>query len=153
MASSTRHSIVVQGGLVRSEAKAGAAGILPGHLLEFNGGNVRKHATADGVNSRLVAVESTHVNPSTTPIIDVAYPNGDNVYYAEGQPGDEFYMLLANNQNAVKGVSRLVSNGDGTLKIAAAVDASLIAGAEVGVPAENLNNTSGAAVRLKVKIT
>ena len=153
MSSSVRHSICAQGGKVRKEKLAGEAGILPGHLLEFSSGEVVTHNVADGVARPIrVAVESDTVNPSATAIIDVPYADGDNVYYVVGQPGDVLYMLLADGQNAVEGVSVLVSNADGTLKIAAAVDATLIAGAQVGVPAESLNNSSGNPARLLVEL-
>lgn len=152
MASSAPHIIALQGGLVRAEETAGEAGIKPGHLLAMSSGELIKHATADGIAlARLVALESPTAEAGTTPAIDTAYADGDSVYYAVGQPGDIFYMWLATANNAVRGVSALVSNGDGTLKIATVSDTTL-AGAVIGVPAENLNNTSGSAARLKVQI-
>lgn len=153
MAATGYRSIVIQGGEVRLEGIAGEAGIKPGHLLEISSGEVVTHNTADGIASPcLVAVESPHANSPTLANIDVPYAEGDTVYYVQAQPGDALYMWLTTANNAVEGVSRLVSTNTGALKVSAAVDATLIAGAQVGVPHESLNNTSGSDARLAVRI-
>jgi len=151
MASSTYHNIALQGAAVRGEALADAA-LTPGHLLEINTDEeVLKHATADGAHlGPLVALESPTADPSASAAIDTAYAAGDTVYYAVGQPGDVYYMSLAANQTAVKGISPLVSNGDGTLKVAV-IGAGTLEGALVGVPAVD-KTTAGAVGRVLVRI-
>lgn len=146
-------TIVVQGDPVREERTAGEAGIIPGHLLAVSSGEFIKHATADGITQKLFA----QVNPRSdislaTAPIDTPYTDGDTVHALRAKPGDVIYAWLATGNNAVAGVSALVSAGTGALKVAAAVDATLIAGAQVAVPHESLNNTSGSNARLKVRI-
>jgi len=152
MASSTYHTIAVQGAAVRGEALAHAA-ITPGHLLAIDTDEeVLAHATADGAHlGPLVALESPTAAAGLTAAINKAYAAGDTVYYAVGQPGDVFYMWLTTANNAVKGISPLVSTGDGALKVAT-LGAGTLEGAIVGVPAEDNNNTSGSNARLLVRI-
>lgn len=152
MSASGYRTVMVQGcdeGLL--EYLAGETAIKPGHLLNISSGAVIKHATADGFTARIFAVESQTADSPTLASIDVPYANGDTVYAVQCEPGDVVYAWLATANNAVKGVSVLVSNGDGTLKIAT-LGAGTFAGAIVGVPDENLNNTSGSASRLAVRI-
>ena len=155
MANDTRNTILIQCEGARREGIAKAAStIIPGDLLAYDGGELKEHATADGVvGAKNVAIESQLAAPTSTGVtIDTAYTAGDTIYFVTPKPGDILYMWLKTGNNAVKGVSALVSDGAGALKIAAAVDATLIAGAQVGVPAENLNNTSGSNSRLAVEI-
>lgn len=156
MAVTGYRTILIRGGAdnhhVREEKLAGEANIKPGHLLAISSGAVIKHATADGVQQSLVAMESAVAESPTANSIDIAYPNGDTVHYVVGRPGDVLYMWLATANDAVEGVSQLVSNGDGTLKLAT-VSATTLEGAVVGVPAESLNNASGSAARLAVRLT
>lgn len=151
MAATGYRTITIKGGNVRGERLAGESGITPGHLLAVSSGKVIKHATADGATLKWVAVESPHASSGTAENIAITYANGDTVYFAEGQPGDEFYMFLANGSNAVEGVSLLFSSGDGTLKVVSN-SASVVEGSLVGFPMESINNNSGGAVRLKVRI-
>lgn len=153
MASSTPHTIAIQGGAARLEETSGEAAIKPGHLLAVSSGEVIKHATADGtVLPVLVALEAVTAAGVAKAAIDSTYDDGDTVYYAVGQPGDVFYMWLATGNNAVDGVSPLGSNGDGTLKVVT-VAAGTLEGSTVGVPVGSLNNASGSAQRLKVRIS
>jgi hypothetical protein len=155
----TEHTIVVKSadkyGVIYREAIADEA-FYPGDLLRFDADEeLELHATADGVLvGKLVAMENqtpdTHTYP-TTAAIDIPYAADDLAYYAEGQPGDVFNMRLAAGEDAVKGITQLVSNGDGTLK-AETVDAATLANAIVGVADEDI--TGGAAVlRCRVRIT
>lgn len=157
MASTTYHTIAIRGGEVRDEgvAKTSSA-ITPGMLLEFDTGELDKHGVDAGVASPvLVALESPTAAAGTTAAIDTAYANGETVYYAVGQPGDVFYMYLAHStgNNAVKGVSKLVSKGNGYLKVNT-VGTAVTDGVLVGVPEENLDNsaTGGSAARIRVRI-
>ena len=155
----TQHTIVVQSGnlngVVRREALADEA-LTPGHLVRFDADEeLEKHGTADGVLvGKLVVLENptpdTYTYP-TTAAIDIPYAANDTCYYAEGVPGDIFNMILASSVTAVKGISQLVSNGDGTLKVAT-VGAGTLAGAVVGVADQDV--TSGTATaRCRVRIT
>lgn len=150
MASSTPHTITLSGGNSRRELLAGGT-IKPGHLLAVSSGAVIAHGTADGGTLKYVALENPTEGSDTTANIDVAYASGDTVYFAQGQPGDVFYMWLTTSNNAVVDVSPLVSTGDGALKVAT-LGATTLEGAIVGYPAESLNNTTGSDARLKVRI-
>lgn len=150
MAATGSRTIVIQGMPPHLERLCSEA-VTPGHLLAVSSGAVIKHATADGVAAPLVAIESPHAHSETAANVDIAYASGDTVYHVQGQSGDVLYMWLATGNNAVDGVSGLYSNGDGTLKVVAA-GAGVLEGALVGFPAESLNNASGSAARLKVRI-
>lgn len=156
MASNTYHTIAIRGLEKRDEAiAAGSAGIKPGMLLGFNStGQVKKHAVAAG-NARptFVALESPTAKPGADAAIDTAYVDGDTVYYATPQAGDVGYLFLAHStgNTAVKGVSTLVSAGNGYVKVAA-LTTGVVQGAIVGVPDESVDNSSGTGpVRLRVK--
>ena len=60
------------------------------------------------------------------------------------------FMTLAASQTATR-ITALVSNGDGTLKIDAAIDATTITGAVIGYPIDPVT-TTGATARIKVRI-
>lgn len=131
------------------EAKAGAAGILPGHLLQRNSaGNFVVHSTAAGMAERIIAREEEYVGGA----IDVAYANGDRVPAWIARPGEQFYMLLATANNIVIG-DYLESNGDGTLRKSthATTNATAAAAVQLFSALEALNNVSGVAQRLKVE--
>lgn len=153
----TEHTIVVKSadrhGVVYREAIADEV-FYPGHLLRFDADEeLEKHATADGVLvGKLVALESqtpdTHTYP-TTAAISIPYAADDTAYYAEGQPGDVFQMFLYNGETVVKGVTQLISNGDGTLK-AETVDAATLANAIVGVADEDATASGDTLIRVRI---
>ena len=151
MAATGYRTVMIQGCEARLEGLAGAGTIKPGHLLTYSSGNVIIHGTADGAQERLFAIESPTADSNTLLSIDVPYANGDTVYMTRPAPGDVVYAFLATANNAVKGVSQLVSNGDGTLKIAV-VSATTLTNSIVGVPEENNNNATGSPVRLKIRV-
>lgn len=155
----TQHTIIIQSGnlngVIYREALADEA-LTPGHLVRFDADEeLELHATADGVLvGKLVVLENptpdTNTYP-TTAAIDIPYAADDTAYYAEGVPSDIFNMILATSVTAVKGISQLVSNGDGTLKVAT-VGTSTLANAVVGVADQDV--TSGTATaRCRVRIT
>jgi hypothetical protein len=150
MASSTPHTIAIQGGDVRRELQAAAA-ITPGHLLEIASGKVQKHSGAAGVlPGVLVALEDPCAVAGTTEAIAVDYDTNDTVYFAQGEPGDLFYMLLKNGETVVTGVTQLQSAGDGTLQ-AVSVGAGTLEKSVVGVAESSL--TASGATRIYVRIT
>lgn len=154
----TLHSIIVElanlEGIIALE-RLGSGTVTPGHLLDVTGGAVRSHNTADGVcPGKLVALENqtpdTQASP-TAAAIDITYASGDTVYYAQASPGDVFNMIIAASETTVDGVSQLVSNGDGTLKVVTVATTTLTE-AVVGVADEAV--TSGTVVaRCRVRIT
>lgn len=151
MASSTSHTIAIQGGAVRRELQAAAA-ITPGHLLEIASGKVQKHSGDAGVlPGKLIALEDPCAAAGTTEAIDVDYDTNDTVYFAQGQPGDVYYMWLAIGESTTAGVTQLVSNAAGLLK-AVSVGATTLEGSVVGV-AEESKTGGAAALRCKVRIS
>lgn len=146
-----------------------SASILPGYLVEHvpsggDQGQLRPHATASGNAAPMFAVESlvpSIANSQTLPI-DLAYADGDSVRYAIGKSGDEFYAWLPASATAVVVGSMLVSNGDGTLKLAVPQTANeggsatytIYTSSIVAVAAEAVNNSAGgspARVRVRVR--
>ena len=136
------------GSFIQDEAlSASGSTIVPGDLLAINAaGEVLEHATADGSTQKAIAL----TNIANAGEIDDAYLAASTVRYGYAQSGQVAYMTLAASQVATR-LTPLVSNGDGTLKINAAVGAAIIAGAVVGYPVEPVT-TTGATARIKVRI-
>ena len=135
------------GAFIQAEAiSASGSSIVPGDLLAINAaGEVLEHATSDGISQKAIALK----NLATAGEIDDAYAVGETVSYGFAQPGQIAYMTLATSQVATR-ITALVSNGDGTLKIAT-ISATTITGAVVGYPVEPVT-TTGATARIKVRI-
>lgn len=155
----TEHSIIVsyanKEGVVRREAIADEA-MTPGQLARFDADEeLELHATADGVLvGKLIVLENQTPDTDTYPTtaaIDIPYVADDTAYYAEGSPGDIYLMWLAIGEDAAKGVTQLISNGNGNLK-AETVDAATLANAIVGVADEDITG-GAAALRCRVRIT
>ena len=153
----TEHTIVIQsadknGALVR-EALADEI-FYPGHVLRFDADEeLEKHATADGV---LVGKLVAEINPTpdtgtypTTAAVSIPYAADDTAYYVEGQSGDILQVFLADGETVVKGVTQLISNGDGTLK-AETVDAATLANAIFGVADEDATASGDTLIRVRV---
>jgi hypothetical protein len=151
MASSTWHTIALQGGAVRREALAHEI-ITPGQLLEINTDEeVAKHSSDGGViPGKLIALESPTAVAGTTGVIDTTYAAGDTVYYAVGQPGDVYYMFLKNGETVVKGVTQVVSDGAGAVK-AVSIGETTVTETVVGVADQDL--TASSATRCRIRIT
>jgi len=156
----TPHSIVVKmanraDGVVRMEGIADEA-ITPGHLIRYDADEeLELHADADGVLPiKLVALETLTPDTDqypTTAKIDIPYTANDTIYFANALPGDVYYMWLAAGETAVRGQSNMVSNGDGTLKVAA-VGVGTLTNSIFGIAEEDVDNAGGgAAVRLRVR--
>ena len=158
MAGSTRNRIIVKtasahGDVARHEALAGEAGIGPGDLLEHTtGGAVLRHNGAAGaIIPKMVALETQHPDDEDDITIDVDYANGDKLYYAVLQPGDQVQMWLASGENAsVNDV--LESDGDGALTVGPTLDATVVLESIVGRAVEAVNATA-AISRILVEIT
>lgn len=153
----TEHQIAIQFAdkdeMVRREALADEI-FYPGHVLRFDTSEeLELHATAGGVFvGKLVA----DINPTpntttyaTTAAIDIPYAADDTAYYIEGAPGDILMVYLADQQTVVKGITQLISNGDGTLK-AETVDGDTIAGSIFGVAAEDATASGDTLIRVRI---
>lgn len=138
----------VNGSFIHTEAlSASGSSVVPGDLVEFNAaGEVQEHSTADGTAEKIIAL----ANISNANTIDDAYVVGETVRLGAAHAGQEAFMTLATSQVATR-LTPLVSNGDGTLKINAAVGAAIIVGAIIGFPVEPVT-TTGATARIKVRI-
>jgi hypothetical protein len=89
-----------------------AEAFYPGHLLEVDtSGDVQKHSSGGGVAAKMFAVEDELQGKG----IDDQYSSGDPLKVWLPTPGDEVYAILADGENVSIG-TKLVSNGDGTLK-------------------------------------
>lgn len=137
----------VNGSPIVSEAlTASGSTVVPGDLVEFTAaGEVQEHSTADGIAEKLIALPNLPVAGT----IDDAYTAGVTARFGAFHSGQEVLMTLAASQTATR-LTPLVSNGDGTLKIAT-VSATTLVGAVVGYPIEPVT-TTGATARIKVRI-
>jgi len=94
------------------EKLAGAAGILPGHLLQITSTDtVVVHSTSGGTGATAVAVEDAIMGGT----VDTAYANANYVRYVFPSPGDILQIRLTDVVAYVVG-DKLISAGDGTLK-------------------------------------
>lgn len=97
---------------ILNERLAGAAGILPGHLVEEASGEVVVHSTAAGMAQRLFA----QTNLAVAGDIDTAYTDGVTVSYGAYHAGQEVNALVAAGAVAIADGDALESAGDGTLR-------------------------------------
>jgi len=137
----------------RIEATAGEAGIYPGKLLEWSGGEFLRHNTAGGlVLPIMIALESQTPDDEDDITIDVVYADGDIVYAWIPKSGDHALMWLADGETAAQH-DLLESDGDGCLQVEAAVDATDIVQAIVGRCVVAVDNAlGGAPARILVEI-
>lgn len=107
------NTIVLKNYLNIFEEYEAAAAITPGHLIELiAAGTVQVHAAADGLAIPMFAIADALQGKG----IDDAYAAADRVQCWIPQRGDQVNALLANGETTVIG-SKLVSAGDGTLKV------------------------------------
>jgi hypothetical protein len=123
-------------GYAYEERDAGAAGILPGMLMQVDtDGDVIVHATEGGRAEVLVALEDS-LQGNT---VDDAYTVDNPVRLMIFRPGEEFLGLLEANQTISIGEG-LISAGNGKLK--SATDSGLTIASIVAYAMEELD-TSG----------
>jgi hypothetical protein len=149
MASTTPNTIVLKGEPLAVEAVA-AGTITPGHLIYLDtAGKFAVHNVAAGVCVPMFAREHEYDGGG----IADTYLVNETVYGSIGESGDEFYAFLATANNAAIG-SILESNGDGTFRLTthAVTSATTAAAWPVAVALEALNNASGSAQRIKVRV-
>ena len=92
-----------------------ASTILPGMLIEAYADTtekVRAHSTANGPAEAMFALENSLQGEGITD----AYTTGDRVTCGVFNNGDRVYCRIANGVNCAIG-SKLVSNGDGYMKL------------------------------------
>jgi len=91
----------------------------PGDLLEISSGKTQRHSTADGQVRPMFSIENVS-NAGTISTDTVADERAPVVI---PRAGDKIYAWIANAVVVVAGVTKLVSNGDGSLKAAAGTEA------------------------------
>lgn len=137
-------------GINRQEGIAGTIAITPGMLLEFSSGVLIPHATANGAQQRLVALESQNADSETLASVDVPYASGDVVYYTPAAPGDLMWMWIKANETAVAGVTPLASGGGGLLQ-AGTIDGTVtLPNAHVGVAVDAFSGTVNSRIRVRI---
>jgi len=152
MASTTDHTIVLSAAQPfaiegRVQEGLGSGTIYPGYIIKYNAAEALiPHAVGTGYWTRMVAIENPYDDDYTTAAIDSPYRTNDTVRFIYAQPGDLLYMYLATG-TAVRGISRLCSNGDGTLRVSTVGSSDLTV---IGVPHEDL--VCATATRLRVRI-
>jgi hypothetical protein len=133
---------------VERVAAAGST-VYPGDLVErTTADTMQEHSTADGFAEGLVADINPYEEDTSTAAIDKVWAVGDTVRMIQSAPGDTLNMRLATSQTAVIN-SPLVSNGDGTLKVAT-IGAGTLEGAVRFMAIEAVTTTSSVA-RILVK--
>ncbi|TMV49370.1 hypothetical protein FE783_12705 [Paenibacillus mesophilus] len=155
--STTPKKTVLKGDPLRKEGAAGAAGIIPGHLVTRNSaGAYVVHGTAGGNAAPTFAAEQDFLGSD----INTAYASGDRVQVNYFRPGDEVYTFLDAGQNAANG-AYLESSGDGTLRVHTAPSINEGGSATVTVNTraivaralEAVNNSGGSdPVRIKAEV-
>jgi hypothetical protein len=116
---SDHNSIIVLGAgkALQFEAKAGEAGISPGHIVEEASNGTFLRCNANGSDAiPLIAIENS-INGKTK---NDAYSNGETVYARALVPGMIVQAKLAANAAAIVKGDFLTYDGDGGLKKAVA---------------------------------
>lgn len=86
----------------------------PGDLLEISTGKTQRHSVASGQTAPMFGVE----NPSNGGTIDTDTFADEIAPVLVSRSNDRIYAWLADTVAVVAGVTKLVSNGDGSLKAA-----------------------------------
>ena len=159
------NTILLAGTPFIPQEKVASEPITPGHLVEFvlsggDAGQLRRHATANGNANPYFAIENlTPDRTVATAPIDTPYADGESMRWISASKCEVYAWVPANAAAIVAG-DNLASNGDGTLKKAAAAQAvneggtatyTLFTRAIVAVAAEAVNNSAnGSAARIRV---
>ena len=130
------------GQYLRREAKADAAGILPGNLLVETATGVAVNGTADDVPVRALFAD---LSVGDAGDITRAYTLGETVNYVSASKGSYITAILADGQAIAKG-AELASAGDGSVKAPAAAGVGVIGYATEAV------TTSGGVAFIEIEI-
>jgi len=153
------HTILLSGSPIYPQEKVASESITPGHLVEFvlaggDAGQLRRHAVAGGNAAPAFAFQSlTPDRTVATEAIDTPYADGETMRWIIARPGDMVYAWLPASAAAIVTGNKLISNGDGTLKIAGTTAATeATSNAVVAEAAEAVNNSAGGTpVRIRVR--
>lgn len=136
-----RRVIALLGQPLIDEDLAATGAITPGHLVDFSGTGVAKHASAGGIAARTFALERDELGND----IDVAYAIGDTVKVGSFHQGQRVYTFIASGENIAKG-NFLESDGAGRLRIYSS-------GVRLARALEAVNNSAGPGdARIRVEI-
>lgn len=103
--------ITLRGEPIVDEQNTASEAITPGHLIEIDTNEWRKHATSGGAAAPIFAMERDELGKE----ISVAYADGDYVkagYYAKG---DRVNAIIPSGQDVSEG-DEMESDGAGRLK-------------------------------------
>lgn len=148
--SNTPKTIFLKGAPLGKEGLAGAAGIVPGMLVErAAGGTVVAHATVGGPAAPAFARPNELIGNG----IDVAYLDADTVLYGVAYSGVEVYGLIAVGANVAAG-DYLQSNGAGSFVAqSAGTPGTSFPGIALTKALETFDNTAGGApARMKLEV-
>lgn len=135
-------TIHLGGDIVLVNDRVAGEEILPGALVDREGGQYLNHP-ASGVKAQpAFALDQTEMNKG----VDFPYAANDLIKVGIGRPGSTFWALLASGQDIADG-DLLSSAGDGTLEEHAGAPADAVASA-----IETLDNTDGQSPRLRVEV-
>lgn len=142
----------ISGTPILTERLAGAAGILPGHLVQETGlADVIVHGTAATNAQRLFA----QINISNAGTLADAYLDNETVSYGAYHGGQEVRALVAASAAAIVVDDPLESAGDGTLRkaVADAATDTVQRDSIVGYAIENVDNSGGGTVaKLNIRV-
>ena len=129
---------------------AASEDIYPGMpLVLASATTVAKAASTDAWGG-MVAVESPFADTNTSPSIEQAYEDAENVAYVQLEKGDEFYAILATSQTIAVGDTLTIGTNDGEVA-EVTLDATSIVGRAYFVAMEAVTTTAATA-RLRVKV-
>lgn len=132
------HTIHLGGDIVLVNDRTASTTITPGALVTRAGG---VYINDDASSPQpAFALEQAEMNKD----VDFDYGSGDLIKVGVGRPGSTFWALLASGQNVSDG-DVLESAGDGTLT-------ALVSGEALFRAIEAVNNTTGAAPRVRVEV-
>ncbi len=120
------------------EQDTASEAITPGHLIEIDTGQWRKHATAGDPIARVFALERDELGKE----ISVAYAINDEVKAGYFHQGQRVNALIASGQNLLQ-AAPLESAGNGTLR-------ALASGTHIATSAESSGGTVLVETRHKI---
>lgn len=120
--------------------------VYAGDLVEESGGNIQAHSTDGGVVDTPTFAKD--MRPRGYEVGD-EYDEGEFITFLKCNGAALLTARLADGEDVTEGETRLVSNGDGTLRAFNADDD----GAVVAVADEDLNNTSGSPSPVAIEVT
>lgn len=147
--SGSPNTIIIEGADYRSvirEALADEA-FTPGELLERTATGVKKHATSAGNSNKIFALENT----ADARDIDGDYAAGETARHVWAERGQKVYAFVPAAAAAVADGVALMSNGDGTL-IIAAVAATLADTDHIVAYASEAVDNSGGGTKARIQV-